>query len=61
MACAIVINKIDAENLDLPALLEGLRETFGSAVRTPTRNMARKTGRPKRMLKTGPAASTRAR
>ena len=33
LARAIVINKIDAENLDLPALLEGLRETFGSAVR----------------------------
>ncbi|OPX25233.1 MAG: elongation factor G, partial [Planctomycetales bacterium 4484_123] len=33
LARAIVVNKIDAENLDLPALLEGLRETFGSAVR----------------------------
>ena len=33
LARAIVVNKIDAENIDLPALLEAITETFGSAVK----------------------------
>ena len=33
LARAIVINKIDAENIDLPALLAAIGETFGSAVK----------------------------
>ncbi len=33
LARAIVVNKIDGENVDLPALLAGLVETFGSAVK----------------------------
>ncbi|MDY7009535.1 MAG: elongation factor G [Planctomycetota bacterium] len=33
LARAIVINKIDAENTDLPALLKAISETFGSAVK----------------------------
>ena len=31
LAVAIVINKIDAENIDIPDLLSGITETFGSA------------------------------
>jgi len=33
LARLIVVNKIDAENLDLPGLVEALTETFGSAVK----------------------------
>ncbi|MCD4699411.1 MAG: elongation factor G [Phycisphaerae bacterium] len=33
LARAIVINKIDAENIDLPTLLAAIGETFGSAVK----------------------------
>ena len=33
LARAIVVNKIDAENVDLPAILAGLTETFGAAVK----------------------------
>lgn len=33
LARAVVINKIDAENLDLPSLLKSIDETFGPAVK----------------------------
>ncbi len=33
LARAIVVNKIDAENADLPALLKAITETFGQAVK----------------------------
>ena len=33
LAVGFVVNKIDAENVDLPALLAAMQETFGSAVK----------------------------
>lgn len=33
LARAIVINKVDAENIDLPSLLKAIGETFGSSVK----------------------------